>query len=729
MPSVVDLTRGPDDQGAGVVLETLTTLGVGLLVCAPDLTVLSCDAAAERLLGARPAHFRDDGDPVQYSVLRTDGTPWPIDERPLQAAALSGRVTEADVLGLRTSSGTRWMRVSARPLGVGTGPPPYAALCTFTEVTADLQQQQALAESELRFRLLAEHGTDVVVRHALDGTCLYCSPSAREVLGLDPDALVGVSLLEMVHTDDRRSAVRLVEQVVATGAPGTLRHRATHRDGRVLWMESVARAVPGPDGTLEVQTSTRDVTSRVEAERRLARLALADPLTGLANRASLVQRLEDLVEEGVRGALLFLDLDRFKIVNDSLGHSAGDELLRTVARRLDLVCGTDALAARLGGDEFVVVVPDVEAGAALALADVVHEVMAEPMAVSGHELVVTTSIGLVVLSGTRGVQAEELLRDADVAMYRAKARGRATTVLWDPRFSQAATERLETERDLRLALERGELRVHYQPQVELATGRIAGVEALVRWQHPRRGLLTPAAFLGVADDSGLVVELGEQVLRSAAEQVARWRRTSGLRRARPVGQRQCPGAAAARTRRPHRRASRGRRPAGRRRHRGGARERAARRRGSGRGLARRVRPARRPARPRRLRHRSHLPAQPAHGALRLRQGRPGLRERAGQLAPGRGHRAGPAVAHHRPRHALRRRGRRARASARLALGRGDRARAGLPAARAAARGRRRGTPAGPSPRGWVACAHALSPTPCALRPGPDGDGHALHRSR
>ncbi|MCW2607762.1 MAG: hypothetical protein JWO60_2455 [Frankiales bacterium] len=526
-PHVVDLTEVPVRRGEGAVLQALTTLGVGLLVCDPTLDVVACDAAAERLLGARPEHVRDDGDPPAFEVLRADGTPWPLPDRPLQAAVLTGRVTEADVLGLRTRRGTRWMRVSARPLADAGGTPPYAALCTFTDVTADLEQQRALVESERRFRLLAEHGTDVVVRHALDGTCLYCSPSAWEVLGVDPEAVVGASLLTLVHPDDRRSAVRLVERVLATGEPSTLRHRTRHPDGRLLWVESVARAVPGPDGHLEVQTSSRDVTSRVEAERRMARLALADPLTGLANRAALVQRLEDLVDERVPGALLFLDLDRFKVVNDSLGHSAGDELLRTVARRLDLVCGREALAARLGGDEFVVVVPDVEPGAALALADVVHEVMAEPLSVSGHELVVSTSIGLVVMTGEPGAQAEELLRDADVAMYRAKSRGRATTVLWDPRFGAAATERLETERDLRLALERGQLLVHYQPQVELATGRIAGVEALVRWQHPRRGLLAPGAFLGVADESGLVVELGEQVLRAAALQVARWRRLPG----------------------------------------------------------------------------------------------------------------------------------------------------------------------------------------------------------
>ncbi len=522
---VVDLTsRSSADT---VVLQALDTLGVGLLVCDASLTVLSCDAAAERIFGARPPHVRDDGHPALFEILREDGTPWPLQERPLQAAALTGQVTPRAVLGLRTTSRLRWIRVSARPLGDLSGPPPYPALCTFSDVTADVEHRRRLQESEQQFRLLAEHSTDVIVRHTIDGTCLYASPAVRDVLGFAPERVVGKQMLRAVHPDDRAAAVQLVRRLVETGEPQALRHRAVHQEGHVLWVESVGRAVAGLDGEPEIQTSTRDVTARVEAERRLARLALADPLTGLANRASLLQRLEDLLEEGARGAVLFLDLDRFKVVNDSLGHSAGDELLRTVGHRLDGLCGRDALAARLGGDEFVLVVPDVGRQEAVELADVVHEVLAAPLSVSGHDLVVTASVGVVLALPGQDTGAEELLRDADVAMYRAKSRGRATTVLWDVTYGTAATERLETERDLRRGLQRGELVVHYQPQVDLDTGRIVGVEALVRWEHPVRGLLQPGAFLGVADDSGLVVELGDQVLAAAASQVARWRRLPG----------------------------------------------------------------------------------------------------------------------------------------------------------------------------------------------------------
>ena len=498
------------------------------------------------------------------------------------------------VLGLRSPRRLRWFRVSARPLGADQGPPPYAALCTFTDVTADLASQRRARG--LRGPVPAARRAQHRRRAAPGRRRSLHLLLARRARGLRLDARGGPRLdpLEVVHPDDRRAAERLVRRLREHGGPQTLRHRALHRDGRVLWVETVGRAVPGPDGTLEVQTSSRDVTSRVEAERRLARLALADPLTGLANRPALLQRLEDLVEEQVDVAVLFLDLDRFKVVNDSLGHSAGDELLRTVARRLDEVCGDGALASRLGGDEFVVVVPDVdEAGRARAGrrrprgAGRAHDASAARSSSSPR-----ASASCCRPAGASARAAEVLLRDADVSMYRAKARGRATTVLWDERFGSAATERLETERDLRLALEHGQLVVHYQPQVELATGRVAGVEALVRWQHPRRGLLGPGAFLDVADDSGLVLELGSQVLAAAAGQVAAWRAAPGPRRPRPVGERQRPGAAPARARRPRRRSALA--AAGLpavRAHRRGARERAARRRGRRRGLAGGVRRA------------------------------------------------------------------------------------------------------------------------------------------
>jgi diguanylate cyclase (GGDEF)-like protein len=214
------------------------------------------------------------------------------------------------------------------------------------------------------------------------------------------------------------------------------------------------------------------------------------------------------------------------VVNDSLGHSAGDEILRTVAGRLSGACRDGDIVSRLGGDEFVVVASGLDEQGAVRLADRVQHVLGAPVSVSGHELVISASVGIVVAHPGEGEHdAETLLQSADVSMYRAKAKGRARSVVWTEALSGGATERLELERDLREALGSSQLVVHYQPQVELSSGRVVGVEALVRWAHPSRDLLLPAAFLDVAGDSGLVVELGRQVLALACPQVAAWRRS------------------------------------------------------------------------------------------------------------------------------------------------------------------------------------------------------------
>ncbi len=349
------------------------------------------------------------------------------------------------------------------------------------------------------------------------------------MLGREPEELEGKQATEFVHVEDRARLIAALVALLRSGEVSTVRYRMSHRDGSWVWVETVMRPVRSDGRVLELQSSTRDVSARVESEQRLARLALGDPLTGLANRAALLQHLEDLLDAGTPLALLFLDLDRFKVVNDSLGHSAGDELLRTVAGRLAGTCRDGDVVARLGGDEFVVVAAGLAEEGAVLLAERVQKVLGSPVEVSGHELVVSASVGIVVHDGDAADErdAEALLRDADVSMYRAKAKGRARAVVWSVGAGETAVARLTVEQELRTALEAGQIAVHYQPQVELSTGRVVGVEALARWAHPTRGLLAPAAFLEVADDTGLIVELGRQVLHASARQVAAWRSIPG----------------------------------------------------------------------------------------------------------------------------------------------------------------------------------------------------------
>jgi diguanylate cyclase (GGDEF)-like protein len=272
----------------------------------------------------------------------------------------------------------------------------------------------------------------------------------------------------------------------------------------------------------------RDVSDRVEAEEALRRSAFMDALTGLPNRALFLDRLEKSVDRSRRGkspfAVMFLDLDRFKLVNDSLGHHMGDELLVAVARRLEGCVRPGDTVARLGGDEFAVLLDDVAGTeAAIAVADRILAVLDQPVSLEGHDVFPSASIGVVMGSELEAMPGH-LLRFADVAMYRAKAGGRNRRELFDPSMHESVVARLQLETDLRRAVDRGELRLLYQPVVELATDRTRGMEALLRWQHPERGLLAPSDFMRVAEETGLIGPIGAWVVREAARQQAAWQR-------------------------------------------------------------------------------------------------------------------------------------------------------------------------------------------------------------
>ena len=271
-----------------------------------------------------------------------------------------------------------------------------------------------------------------------------------------------------------------------------------------------------------------DVTDRKRMETELERLARFDPLTALPNRALFADRLRQVLGRGggrMATAVYFLDVDRFKRINDSLGHAAGDEVLREVARRLRSVLRPEDTVARFGGDEFTILCESVGGVLeAVNIADRLQRPLTQPLRAGGAELRLSASIGVALAEPGDGVDGERLIDDADAAMYRAKDRGGARTELFDNAMRERAVAALETEQQLQRALEQGELRLLFQPAVDLATGVVVGIEALLRWEHPERGLLEPDAFLEVAEETGLIVPVGKWVVEEACRRLAEWRR-------------------------------------------------------------------------------------------------------------------------------------------------------------------------------------------------------------
>ena len=337
--------------------------------------------------------------------------------------------------------------------------------------------------------------------------------------------------LGRVHPDDLAQLLGEIAACREGRIPAlSVEYRLLHRDGTYRWMHCRAQVAAHDTRTgeaLRLIGSQLDVSRRVQAEQALLQAAARDPLTGLPNRGMMLDLIARAVARGRRHpdssfAVLFIDFDRFKFVNDSLGHAAGDELLIAVARRLQICLRPEDALGRLGGDEYIVLLEGIhDVSDATGVADRMMEMLSQPFSIAGHEVTMTASIGIVI--GTPEYeQPEELLRDADLAMYRAKALGKACYEVFDVDLRTTARARAQLESDLRRALERGEFGLCYQPIVSLGTGEIAGFEALIRWRHPERGTINAAAFVPLAEESGAIVPIGRWVLREACRQVAQW---------------------------------------------------------------------------------------------------------------------------------------------------------------------------------------------------------------
>ncbi len=400
------------------------------------------------------------------------------------------------------------------------------------DISARKLAEQELRESEERYALAASAANDGLWDWDLNGKDVYYSARWKSMLGY-VDGEISSSTHEWfsrVHPEDLPAFNAAIGKHIQGETPHfESEHRMLHRDGSYHWMLTRGLAMRDTEAkAYRMAGSQTDITENKRAEERLFYDAFHDGLTRLPNRALFTDRLERALERAKRRedynlAVLFLDLDRFKVVNDSLGHITGDQLLIGVARRLEHCLREVDTVARLGGDEFVVLLEDIEdVGHATATAERIQEQLLETFRLDDNEVFTTVSIGIAV-SKTGYDRAQDIIRDADIAMYRAKSLGKARYELFDETMHGRAVELLQLETDLRRAVDRDEFRLHYQPIVSLLSGQVVGFEALIRWMHPERGLTFPAAFIPLAEETGLSIPIGEWVMREACAQLKSWK--------------------------------------------------------------------------------------------------------------------------------------------------------------------------------------------------------------
>ena len=398
------------------------------------------------------------------------------------------------------------------------------------QLSAEIAKAEVLQESEELYQSLYDFAPDAYLTVASDGRIISINQYGAELLGYSKQELIYQDFSTIVYEEDRDYFQQLFASILREKlAIVEAELRKVRKDGSIIWERQRSQLIFNSEGEpVELRIICRDITERKQGEEQLRQNAFYDALTGLPNRVLFIERLEQAIAHTQRHkehlfAVLFLDLDRFKVVNDSLGHLIGDRLLIEIAGRLKLCLRQSDTVARLGGDEFTILLPDIEDSSdPIRVAERIKEELQLPFALDGNEVFTSVSIG-ITLSTTGYESAEDVLRDADIAMYRAKSQGTARYEIFNTDMHTQAIALLQLETDLRLAIERQEFRLQYQPIILLESGKITGFEALIRWQHPQKGLLAPDEFLPTATETGLLISLCRWVIRSACQEAKQWR--------------------------------------------------------------------------------------------------------------------------------------------------------------------------------------------------------------
>lgn len=524
-PQQTDVLPAPDAEVAALLLDHFEGMAYRCRID-NDWTLEFLSAGCEHLTGYTPHDFlvrrlltfeelthRDDRSTVRRLIqhaLERDGR-----------FSLEYRIVRRD-------GAVRWVCEHGRGIRNANG--QYIALQGFLQdITERRASERALLETERRYRSIFENAVEGMYQSTLDQGYLTVNPALARMLGYASPSEMIAALPDTgrqlyVDPGRRQDFLRLMRDV---GQVSNFEAQVRRRDGTLIWISENARAVRDAHGEIMFFEGTvLDITERRQYEERIRFQATHDALTGLPNRTLLHDRLQQAVQSAQRSgelvAAVFLDLDQFKFVNDSLGHQAGDALLKTVTERLlssVRVCDT---VSRQGGDEFVLLLAGCESREAIEQATLrIINAVAEPMEVGGIELQITCSVGISVYPDD-GINAEALLRHADSAMYKAKEAGSNSYVFFDARTTLHAGERLALLSSMRGALAHEEFLLHFQPRIDLASGKLVGAEALIRWRHPEQGMVSPEQFIPLAEDSGLIVVMGEWVLRRACKQNAAW---------------------------------------------------------------------------------------------------------------------------------------------------------------------------------------------------------------